>query len=116
MLLLISGLANDAAAQDGLKDPSGTKKAEKVNAYLDSIGINHPRIQAFTSSVSQRMEGRYLRLGEERFEQGRIVLHYKMEPKISTRQLELKFQPAGTPNTEMIATRRSIMVQYKYSF
>jgi len=115
-LLLITGLANEAAAQDGLNDPSGNKKAEKINAYLDSIGITNPRIQKFTSTINERMEGKNIRLAEEHFESGRLVLHYQARPKISIRQMELKFQPVSTPNTEYTATKRSLMMKYKYSF
>jgi len=114
-LLLISGLANNAAADDGLKDPS-EKKVKKINAYLDAVGINNPRIQEFTSTVSGRMEKGYLRIAEDHYDHGRIVLHYKAEPRISTRQLELKYQPISSPNTQFVATTRSAMMQYKLNF
>lgn len=115
MLLLISGLANNAAAQDGLKGTS-KDKANKIHAYLEGLGINNPKILALTNNIDSRMEGRYLRLADQQFESGRLVLHYAARPKISTRQLELKFQPADRPHTTFIATTKSVMMQYKYSF
>jgi hypothetical protein len=115
-LLLVSGLANGAAAdQEGPKEPS-SKKVKKLHAYLESIGLNDPAIIKFTESVSGRMEGRYLRLTEHELSHGRIVLHYKAEPKISTRQMELKYQPKFAPGTEFVGTTRSAMIQYRYSF
>ena len=116
MLLLISGLGNSAAAHEGPKHPSKDKKAEKVGAYLNSIGINNPRITSFVSTVSERVEGKNLRVTEHHFENGRLVLHYQMRPKLSTRQLELKFQPANYPNTEFVASRRSIMLHHRWDF
>lgn len=115
-LLLVSGLTHSAAAAETDDLERSAKKAKKIHAYLQSIGINNPQILEFTSTVSQRMEGRYLRVAEERFENGRLVLHYKAQPKISTRQLELKFQPADMPHTEFVATTRSLMWQHKYNF
>ncbi|MDX2074574.1 MAG: hypothetical protein SFX19_09480 [Alphaproteobacteria bacterium] len=113
-LLLVSGLGNDAAAADGLKDPS--RKESKLKSYLETVGINNPKILAFTSGVASRMEGKNLRLAEEKFESGRIVLHYRMEPKISTRQFELKFQPTDSKRSEIVATTKSVMYQYKWEF
>ena len=113
-LLLVSGLiAHPAAADERLKKP--TKKGEKINAYLESMGINNPEILAFTSAVSERVEGRYLRVTEEQFDTGRLVLHYRMQPKVSIRQLELKFQPEGY-ESELVATNHSFMVHYTYRF
>lgn len=114
-MLLMSGLASNAAAQDGLKNTS-PNKAHKVRTYLENIGVNNPRIIALTTSVSARMEGENLRLGQYQMESGRVVLHYAAQPKVSIRQLTLKFQPAHTPNTELQATTRSVRLQYRYQF
>lgn len=116
MLLLISGLANNAAAQDGLKDPTQKDKMQKLRNYLESVGINNPVILKFAGNVKDRMEGKYLRLTDYQMESGRIVLHYTATPKISTRQLELKFQPTYSKNTEFVATTRSVMYNYKWNF
>ncbi len=115
MLLLISGLANNAAAQDGLKDTS-KDKAKKIHAYLEGVGINNPKILAFTSTIGSRIENKKIRLAEQQFESGRLVLHYAARPKLSTRQLELRFQPTYSKNTEFVATTRSVMYNYKWSF
>lgn len=113
-LLLISGLVTEAAANEGLK--KSQEKAKKVQAYLQSIGINDPAILEFTSTIGQRMEGRYVRIAEERYESGRLVLHYSAKPKMSIRQLELKFQPTDLPHSEIVATTRSLMWNHKYQF
>lgn len=115
MLLLISGMSTNAAAQDGLKNTS-KDKANKIHAYLEAIGVNNPKILAFTSSIGNRMEDKKIRLAEQHFESGRLVLHYAARPKISTRQLELRFQPTYSKNTEFVATTRSMMYNYNWSF
>ena len=114
-LLLISGLGNDAAAEEGLKETS-KDKAKKVRAYLEAIGINNPKIVEFTSTVGERMEGRNLRLAEQQLESGRLVLHYRATPKIGIKQMELKFQPNYSKNTEFVVSTHGVMYQYKYNF
>lgn len=92
------------------------RRAKKINAYLNSLGINHPYISEFVSTAGERVEGRYLRLTEYHIEgEGRIVLHYRMRPKISSKLLELKYQPYDS-KTEYVATRESLMMYYKYEF
>ena len=115
-LLLLVGLGNATAAEDGPKQTSGARKAEKVSTYLKSIGITHPMIHQFTHSVGNRVEGRNLRVTEHYFDHGRLVVHYKLKPKISSRQLELKFQPVNYPSSEFVATTKSAMVYYKWNF
>lgn len=113
-LLLISGLGHNAVADTGQEKSS--KKMQKVAAYLATIGINNPKIIAFTSTIGERIEeDKQLRLTEEHFDTGRLVLHYKMRPKLSTRQMQLKFQPYES-HSEFTATTNSLMWNYKYNF
>lgn len=115
-LLMFAGMANTAAAEEPTKVKDPSKRAAKINAYLDTIGINHPSIREFVNTAGSRIEGKNLRLAESHIEgYGRIVLHYQMKPKISSRQLELKFQPYNS-NMEFTATRKSALITYTYKF
>jgi hypothetical protein len=115
MLLLITGMVSNAAAGDGLEDPS-KKKAKKIITYLAKVGLNNPRIVAFANTVGDRVEDGKFRLAEEQYEVGRVVFFYEAKPKMGTKYFQLKFQPSGYSNTEFTATTKSLMMNYKYSF
>lgn len=114
-LLLTTCLVSHAvAAEEAITETS--QKARKLNAYLDNVGINNPAIREIVSEFSARKEGKYLRLGEERFESGsRIVMHYKMQPKIGLKQMQLKYQ-SSDQKTEVMFSTKAVMYNYKWSF
>lgn len=114
-LLLVSGLANSAAADEGQKSHSD-KKATKINAYLDKLGINDPKTVAFLSGINERVEDKRFRIHQENFTYGRITLNYQMRPKISSRQFEIRYVPNFVSNTEVIATSRAAMINYSWKF
>jgi hypothetical protein len=114
-LLLVSGLLNGAAAGDDLKQIKASKKAKAINAYLEKIGLNNPHILKLAQGVNARMENGALRLAEQKYEKGRVVLLYDVGRGFGTKQLQLKFQPDNS-NFEYTATPKSIMMNYSFSF
>lgn len=113
--LLLSGLTHNAAASVRPDDAASNTKATKLNAYLKKVGLNSPQVLAIIGTVSGRMEDGHLRIAEEKFKKSRVVLHYKMEPRISAKQLQLKYQPYDS-NVEYVATPKSLMVHYGWEF
>ncbi len=114
-LLLVSGLFNSAAAGDDLKQIKASKKAKAINAYLEKVGLNNPLIVNLAQGVNARMENGALRLAEEKFAAGRMVLLYDVGGGFGTKQLQLKFQ-SNNSNVEYIATPKSVMMHYRFSF
>lgn len=117
MALLLVGLStgNAVAGDDGPRNASKSRKAEKINAYLEKLGLNNPAIKNFTSSVNERIEGDYLRLAEERYDVGRVVLLFEIDPHISAKQLQLKFQPDNS-NMEYTLSTRGAIASYRFEF
>lgn len=114
-LLLVSGLVNGAAAGDDLNKIKASKKAKAVSLYLEKLGFNDSRVKRLTNELNERLEGDYLRLGEEKFEYGRVVLFFEVEPRVTSKQIQLKFQPDNS-NFEYTASTRGLMVNYRYEF
>lgn len=114
-LLLVSGLANDAAADEG-QESRLDKKAKKINAYLEKLGINDPEIVQFVATVSERVEDKKFRIHAEEFEYGKVTFSYQARPKISSRQFEIRYVPNFVDNTEVVASKRSAMINYSYKF
>ena len=112
--LLLTGLGNDAAASVR-PDTASQKKAAKINAYLDAIGINNPKIKQFANTIGTRMEKGRLRLAEQRFDHGRLVLTFQMQPRIHSEKLELKYQPDNS-RFEYTATPKGAMVRFRWEF
>jgi hypothetical protein len=117
-LLLTIALTGNAAAADSTIGPESkaSKKAKKLHAYLDVIGMNDPRIVNFIQKVDANMEDGQLKLYENKMEYGRMVLLYEAKPSISSKNIQLKFQPTNYPHTEVIMTTKSVMINYHYEF
>jgi hypothetical protein len=113
LLVLCLMTPETAAAQEATTETS--QKARALDLYLDRAGINNPAVRKLVNEFSARKEGRFLRLGEERFDAGRVVLHYKLQPKIGLKQMQLKYQSTDQ-RSEIALSTRSLMYNYKWSF
>ncbi len=117
--LIFSALALKSAAAAEISRSSDSeysaRKTEKINSYLDSIGINNPAIITLANNVTARMEKGHLRFVDEPLAGGRVMLHYQMQSGIKADNLQLKFRIDGA-NGEFVATPKAVMYNYQMRF
>lgn len=111
--LLLTGHASEAAAA-AAKHTS--KKAAKVIATLEMLGIKNKHINHLVEEVDKRVDGKYLRISEDTLMGGPVVLRYHMGSKMGIKQLELHYQPAKDSKFSVSAHTDSVMINYRYEF
>ncbi len=108
--LLLTGIASEAVAAEEKKQQS--KNAAKVLATLQMFGIKDSRIKSLIEEVDKHVEGRYLRITEERWDTNRVVLRYKLGTRMGMRQLEMMYTPSHKSNYSITAGTTGIMFNY----
>lgn len=122
-LLLVSPVVTDVAAAaenpNHLNKDAGAshkqKRAEKILLMMKALGISDPDITALVHDIDKRSRSGYLMLHEEKISGGSLSLRYTLEPRISTKQIELHYAPDNS-NTEYSVRTNAVMVKYRLKF
>ncbi|MEQ1789863.1 MAG: hypothetical protein ABL857_05405, partial [Rickettsiales bacterium] len=88
---------------------------EKILFMIESLGISDPDISAFVYEIDNRTKDGYFMLHQKRVAGGTLSLRYALEPKISTRKVELLYAPDNS-HTEYSVRTNSVMINYKLKF
>ena len=109
--LLLTSLSKVAVAAELPKHQS--KNADRILVVLNSIGVNDPQVKEFIDKVDSHVDDGYLTFSEQKTSQGKITLHYLLDGKLSSREVELKFVPKNSA-IEYTATVNQLMVGYHF--
>ena len=90
------------------------KRAERVLASLDSLGIQNSNISHLVRQVSDRTEKGYIYLTQEEMANGRVALRYDTGMP-NVKRMELAYT-SDDKRTEIVASTRGVMFRYKYAF
>jgi hypothetical protein len=111
--LLLTSFSQVAIAAE--KTEHQSNNAHRVIIVLDSMGVNNPTIRDFIGHIDDHIQDGYLTLSEQKVMNGKLMLHYQLNGKIGSKQLEMKFTPDNS-HMEYTATSHQIMATYTIHF
>jgi hypothetical protein len=111
--LLLINLDGIAAAADSPEHTS--KRAQRVIATLNSLGINDPDVANFVGDVDSRVDHGYLNLSQQKAMGGSISLRYKLGNLPSPRQVDLMYAPDDS-HLQATAGTSGVMLGYHLEF
>lgn len=113
-LLMLMPVSNAAAADEATEQRN--KRAQKVLATLEMLGIAHPEIKNLVMEAQEHVEeDGYFYIADHKMEEGRVALRFEYRGVPKLRQLQLSYVPKDS-NYSLTATTRGVMLRYHYEF
>jgi len=114
ILAIIVSFAIPSFALADTTDTPQSKKAKRLNATLQAMGLNDPTVMKLVQEVNNNVKDGYLSLYEERVPGGHVTLHYELKG-VGIKQTELKFTPDDS-NMAYTARTNAVMASYELHF
>lgn len=112
--LLLSNLGGNAAAAEHNEQRS--KRAQKIIATLESIGVNNSEVKNFVAQYDAHVDGKYFYLSDNKMKEGRLSLRYQLGERPSMKNLQLNFTPQYNSHVNMTLSTEGAMIRYHYEF